>query len=167
MPAIPDESILGLLSAAATKLSLNNKDLGKFVGLSPRTISRWWSREATPAGDEVVKIVRAVYPKDSVLAAKLALEVGTTVQLLGLFVPPPPVAPPPLRPRPPNALMVESIVCAAAVAQQATPDAVRPILQAAFARARGMGLSVEEVDDALSPVPAKQAAGSRVKSPKG
>ncbi len=167
MPTIPDQSILGLVSLAASALSFNNKQLGKFLGLSSRTITRWWNNEASPSGQEVVKILRAVHPKDPALAAKLATELGTTLQALGLAAPAPPPAPPPPRPRPPNALMVESIVCAAAVAQQATPDAVRPILQAAFARARGMGLSVEEVDDALSPSPAKPSVAAKPKGKGG
>lgn len=49
--------------------------------------------------------------------------------------------------------MVESIVCAAAETMQTTPSAVRDVLRTAFARARGLGMTIEEVDDALSPVP--------------
>jgi hypothetical protein len=57
-------------------------------------------------------------------------------------------------PGPPTHLVVESVVCAAAERLQATPTAVREVLRAAFARARTLGLSVQQVDDALVEAPA-------------
>jgi hypothetical protein len=72
-----------------------------------------------------------------------------------------------VRPYPPTRLVIDSVVCAAAEALGTPPAAVRPVVQAAFARARGLGVSVDEVDDALSgkptavePAQAKSAASS-------
>jgi hypothetical protein len=53
-------------------------------------------------------------------------------------------------------------VCAAAEAMQAPPAAVRDVLRAAVARARALGLTLEEMDEALSASapPASATAGS-------
>ena len=106
-----------------------------------------------------------MFPLDAGLAAQLAQESGTTLEGLGLVQPaapaPPPSPPaavmepgPPPRAFPPIPLMVDSILLYAidvAVAQ-GTPGAresVPTILRAAFSRARGLGLTTEEIDDAL------------------
>jgi hypothetical protein len=47
--------------------------------------------------------------------------------------------------------LVDSITCAAADAMSATPEAVRPALRAAFARARDLRLTTAEVASALAP----------------
>jgi hypothetical protein len=49
--------------------------------------------------------------------------------------------------------MVESVVCAAADALETKPATVRSALAAAFGRAQTMGLSVQEVVEALTPKP--------------
>jgi hypothetical protein len=94
------------------------------------------------------------------LAAKVAAEGGQTLEGLGLVrseraAPPAPPAPPP-RPFPPTRLVAESVVCAAAEAMQAPPAVMREVL-----RAQALGLSLEEMNEALSPpaeaAPAKAA----------
>jgi hypothetical protein len=61
---------------------------------------------------------------------------------------------------------VDSIVLAAMDAFDPTSPDVRSTVRAAFARARGMGLTVEEIDDAFSqPPPA--AAEPPAKPPTG
>jgi hypothetical protein len=60
--------------------------------------------------------------------------------------------------------LVESIVCAAADTMQTPPAAVREVLRAAFARAHALGLTVEEVDAALSPPPAMENASENAPS---
>jgi hypothetical protein len=74
-----------------------------------------------------------------------------------------PVPAAPVRPVPSDALLVESIVCAAAEALQSTPTIVRDVLRVAFARARALGMTTEEVDAALQPAP---AAAPPKKAPK-
>jgi hypothetical protein len=63
--------------------------------------------------------------------------------------------------------MIDSILLSAveaAEAQQASlrdRDTVREVLRAAFSRARGLGLTLEEVNDALSPRPQAAPAKAR------
>jgi hypothetical protein len=115
--------------------------------------------------DQLQTLARAVHPEDAVLAAKVAAEGGQTLEGLGLVRPEPPprAAPPapPPRPFPPTRLVAESVVCAAAEAMQAPPAVMREVLRAAFARAQALGLSLDEMNEALSPpaeaAPAKMA----------
>lgn len=116
--------------------------------------------------DQLQTLARAVYPEDAALAAKVAAEGGQTLEGLGLVRPepaPPPAPSAPPRPFPPTRLVAESVVCAAAEAMQAPPAVMREVLRAAFARA--LGLSLEEMNEALSPpaetAPAKATRGKR------
>jgi len=163
MPFEPSFECLPLVAEAQELLGMSQGELADALASSRRTITRWFAREALPSVSQLHQLARAVHPKDERLAARLAAEGGTTLTALGLVRPEPPAPPPPPppdeppapppRPFPPAHLMVESIVCAAAETMQSPPAAVRDVLRAAFARARGLGLSVEEVDDALSPRP--------------
>ena len=179
MPLLIDRTILPVLSEAQNRLGLTQDQLGDLAGVSRRTVLRWYTNRATPSSIHVTPIISALHPQHRDVATKLAQHLGTTLAALGLVVPenpksaPPPPAPPPpppVRPLPPTHLLVDSIVCAAAEALGTTPTAVRPVVQAAFARARGLGVTVHEVDDALSgkppetrieKVPAKSAGSSR------
>ncbi len=116
------------------------------------------------------EIAAAVFPHDASLAAQLASEAGTTLEGLGLVTPPAPLPPapptpsppapvvvpgPPPRAFPPIALMVDSIVlasidAAATLGATGAREAVPTLLRAAFSRARGLGLTTEEIDEALS-----------------
>jgi DNA-binding XRE family transcriptional regulator len=158
---IPDDSIGLLLMTARSTLGLTQEQLGALLGVSRRTSGRWERRQSIPAPHNLHALARAVHPHDPPLASRIAAEAGATLASLGLESPPPPPAPapPPPRPYPPVALLVESVVCAAAEALDAKPPAVRQVLQAAFHRARAMALSVEDIDDVLTPPPA--AAPSR------
>jgi hypothetical protein len=111
-----------------------------------------------------------VFPHDASLAAQLAAEAGTTLEGLGLVTPPAPLPPaphpapppvpavapgPPPRAFPPIALMVDSILlasidAAATLGATGAREAVPTILRAAFSRARGLGLTTDEIDEALS-----------------
>jgi transcriptional regulator with XRE-family HTH domain len=162
---------------ASQSLQLLNADLAELCGVSVRTVSRWWSHESTPDFHVFQKLAAAAHLQDPALAADLATAGGVTLEQLGLAAPPPaqpapvlmlPPAPPPV----PTRLLVESVVCSAAEELDAPPRAVRGILRAAFRRAREMRLSVEDMDDALSPPPvaapppgdpAKHAAPSKRK----
>jgi hypothetical protein len=66
---------------------------------------------------------------------------------------PPPLAAPPALPPIPAAVLVESVVCSAADAMALAPQAVRPALLAAFARASEARLAPEAVVAVLSPKP--------------
>ncbi|HEY3820796.1 MAG TPA: antitoxin Xre-like helix-turn-helix domain-containing protein [Polyangiaceae bacterium] len=162
MPHIPSSAAAGLLVRAQQVLGFQQGELADLLGVSRRTVQRIGGRDGTVHAQYMHVLARAVHAKDPELAAALASEGGKTLETLGLVSPAvaPPAAPPvhavtpeapPARPLPPTRLMVESIVCAAAETMQTPPAAVRDVLRAAFARARGLGLTVEEVDEALSP----------------
>jgi hypothetical protein len=125
-----------------------------------------------PSIDHLEELTRAVFPRDRALAEELAVECGKSFEELRLVersapprtIEPPtpgPPAPPP-RAFPPVALMLDSIVHAAEEAMASDGD-VRSVLRAAFARARGLGLTVEEVDDALTPT--RLAGAETTKAP--
>lgn len=115
------------------------------LGSSRRTVQRWDAGRGTPDGPQLAKLAAAVFPHDSDLAQKLAHAAGTTLDGLGL-VPPASSA---SRVAKPNHL-VDSVVCAAAEALATVPSAVRPVLLAAFRRAREVGVTVEDVERAMS-----------------
>lgn len=167
MPHIPSPAARGLLVRAQKVLRLDQSELAELLRVSRRTVQRLGGADGTLHAEYMHILARAVHPHDPALAAGLAAEGGQTLESLGVappppHPPPPPSAsvpePPPPRPRPPTRLMVESIVCAAAETMQTAPAAVRDVLRSAFARARGLGLTVEEVDEALSPVEPTPAA---------
>jgi transcriptional regulator with XRE-family HTH domain len=176
MPHVPSPDVVPLVIRARTGLGLTQQELADLLGISRRTVSRWDAAERLPSNPELHKIARAIFPVDAQLAAAIAAEGGTTVEALGLArradppapaptpVPAPaserpaPPAPPP-RPFPPVALMVDSIVLSAVEAAESQAaslperDAIRGVLRAAFARARGLGLTLDEVHGALSQPP--------------
>jgi transcriptional regulator with XRE-family HTH domain len=174
MPHIPDtQAVPRLLGRSRLALSFTQNELAMMLGVARRTVGRWEGGDSTPSIDELRKLARAVHPKDAQLAVEIAAEGGTTLEALGLVVPAskapptPPAAPtPPPRPFPPVDLMIDSVVHVAAQAL-AAHDAhgepatiVRAVLSAAFSRARGLGLTIEEVDNALSPRPKATEKGT-------
>jgi hypothetical protein len=50
-------------------------------------------------------------------------------------------------------VLVDAVVCAAAEAMSLSPQAVRPAVLAAFARARDAGLTLDAVVEVLAPPP--------------
>jgi DNA-binding XRE family transcriptional regulator len=155
MPFHPSPEVHALLGRARSLLQLSQSEMGDRFGSSRRTVSRWESGGATPGNAQIHDIVRAVHPRDAKLAAALAAETGTTLEAMGLVrPPPPPPAPgppsPPPRPFPPIPLVVDSMVLAAMEAFDPSSPDVRRMLRAACARARAMGLTIEEIDDALA-----------------
>jgi transcriptional regulator with XRE-family HTH domain len=169
-----DRTILPILAEAQNRLGMSQRGLAELTGVSRRTILRWYSNRALPIAAHVTPVIEALYPQHRDVAVKLAHKLGHTLVTLGVAPaeppgkaappsePAPPAPPPPLAPAPrafpPADLLIDSIICAAAEALSTTPAAVRPVVQAAFARARGLGVSVQEVDDALSPRPVDAAA---------
>jgi transcriptional regulator with XRE-family HTH domain len=174
MPHAPSKECLPHVTRAQLLLGLSQEDLASKLGVSRRSITRWYAGQSMPGVEHLAALARMVHRTDASVAARLAEEGGTSLAALGLVtVAPaarsaePPLAapgpPPPPRPFPPTRLMVESIVCAAAETMQTVPSEVREVLRAAFSRARGLGLTTEEVDDALSP-PVEPAAPTPVRT---
>jgi hypothetical protein len=135
--------------------------MGERFGVSHRTAHRWDVGTAYPSVDQVQQLARAVFPLNEGLAQQLAQASGTSLEALGLKKPP--VLAPPVRPYPPVALVVDSIVhaCMEVTEGQTPMLVVREILRAAFARARALGLRLEEVDEVLSPPSAQSPVKTR------
>jgi transcriptional regulator with XRE-family HTH domain len=163
MPHIPGPEVTALIGQARIALGLNQEDLGKILGASRSSATRWEAGRRHPSVDQIQVLARAVHPKDPRLAAALAAEGGTTLEQLGIVrvqppQPPAPVVTPPAaqpRPFPPIAPMVDSVLHAAshAIEPRAEIETVRVILAAGFARARDLGLTVDEVAAVLAPPP--------------
>jgi transcriptional regulator with XRE-family HTH domain len=177
MPHVPSPEITPLVCRARIVLDLTQRELGTRFGVSHRTASRWEAGRSHPGLEEIHAMARAVHARDPSLAAALASEGGTTLEALGLVAPPSgsaggaPAAPPP-RPFPPIALMIDSILLAAMDVAELHENAVldregvRRVLHAAFQRARGLGLTVDEVDQALNAAGAPASATAKDKAPK-
>lgn len=164
MPHIPDtQATAALLVRSRLALNLTQIELANMLGVARRTVGRWEGCESTPSVGELRQVARAVHPKDAALAAGLAAEGGTTLEALGLVTPAPSAAHAPQgavtpndRPFPPVELMIDSVVHVAAKALDEhdgrgdSTSMVRAVLLAAFARARGLGLTVNEVENALA-----------------
>lgn len=140
--------LTSLLVRASLALHLTQAGLGDLLGSSHRTAHRWHVGEAYPSDKQVQELARHVFPADPSIAAGLAEQAGCTLESLGVVRPTPPPAPPP-PPRPAPEVMIDSVVCAAAEAIDVVPRDIRPALRAAFARARMLGMSIEEAERAL------------------
>jgi transcriptional regulator with XRE-family HTH domain len=160
----------GLLGRSRLALGVTQNQLAAVLSVARRTIGRWEGREGAPTEEQLCRLARAVHPRDAALALEIANEAGTTLEALGLVAPAPPapaapppppvslqaaVVGPPPRPFPPVDLVVDAIVHVSAQAlegQDAGRDpigTVTAVLRAAFARARRLGLTIAEVDEAL------------------
>jgi transcriptional regulator with XRE-family HTH domain len=172
MPHVPSSEITGLVVRMRMALGLTQKELGERFGASMRTAARWEGGNSQPSLEQIQEMARAVHEKDAALAAALAAESGTTLEGLGLVTrartePLVPAGPPP-RPFPPIALMVDSVVLAAldAVAAHAeTPlrerAAIIDVLGASVGRAKGLGLTIDELDGALAGLVQRMAAAKK------
>jgi transcriptional regulator with XRE-family HTH domain len=155
-----------LLTRCRETLSLSQAQLATLVGSSVRTVQRWENDAATPSAWHVHRLADAVRSLDESLARDLDLWAPRPQ------APPPPPAPPaaapapqpppPPPPPPPIAadVLVDSVVCAAAEAVSLAPQAVRPAVLAAFARARDARLTIDAVIEVLEPPAHELAAGT-------
>jgi DNA-binding XRE family transcriptional regulator len=139
--AIPSQA--ALIVKARMALGLTQAEFGKLVSVAARTIMRWEAGGVYATPEDWATLATSVFPKDETLAAALAAAGGTTLAALGL------VASGPAR-EARKAHLVDSIVCAAAEAMAAPPQAVRPSVLAAFDRAAALGLAIEDVRTTLA-----------------
>jgi transcriptional regulator with XRE-family HTH domain len=142
-----------LLERARQALGVTQQGLGDVLHVSKRTVVRYQAGASVPSAFQLHPLARAVYARDPELASEIAEAAGTSLTRLGIAPP----EPPPARPQPSVRDLVDSVVCAAAEAIAATPQAVRPALLAAFDRAASVGLTVDEVRDALRPAERRAA----------
>jgi transcriptional regulator with XRE-family HTH domain len=129
---------------------MNLKDLANALGISTRTVSRWYNGAGgflTP--QQYHRLARAMARHDLALADEIARLGGTTLEALDLG------------PRalaaasaasnqavavPPGAMPVayaDVVLCTVAERLDLSPRQLRPILAAAFARAHELGLTTE------------------------
>ena len=175
MHRIPETHIVvKLLGRLRVALGMTQRELAQLLGVTRRTVGRWEAGASAPSTDQLRRLAHVAHPRDAALAEELASEGDATLEALGLRSPAPPspsaspapaLAPaappapsaPPARPFPPVALLVDSIVHVAARAlndedpARDSVAAVTAVLRIAFTRASARGLTVGEVERALSP----------------
>ena len=153
-------------------MTTTQRDLADLLGVTRRTVSRWQSGDSAIGTSELQKLARAVHEVDPSLASEIAAEGGTTVHEMGLAVAKGPAgatAQALARPFPPVELLLDGVlhvgVQALTDSQNAPPlETVKAIVRATVARARGLGLTLEEIEEALSKPPPQGA--SRAPAPK-
>ncbi|MHB8420665.1 MAG: hypothetical protein ACYDCL_21545 [Myxococcales bacterium] len=152
-----------LVFEARRLVAYTNRDFAKLTGVSLRTVERYNRNFGISHSGQTHKLIAAVYPKNAELARQLAVASGTSLEALGLVPPAPAVsAAPPAPPAPPPPAPVpearsehaDAVLLAAAHAMNLPPEAVRPAVAAALARARDLGVSVAGLAERLSqPLP--------------
>jgi DNA-binding XRE family transcriptional regulator len=150
-----------LLSQARNELQLNQEGLAVRLESSLRTVQRWETGRGTPSPWQLHALADAVRATNPQLAADLDAWAPRPAPAVVAHVPPPaPVPPLPPPPPPiPASVLVDSVVCAAAEAMGQSPQAMRPALLAAFARAHETGLAHAAIVAVLAP-PKKGKAGA-------
>jgi transcriptional regulator with XRE-family HTH domain len=149
MPRQPQLSLRQMLSLARSRLGMSQREFGPALFASHRSASRWETGHSAPDSAGLRRLAELLVAVDRGLAEEAAAHANETLEGLALVAPA--VVPEP--PRPPVAArdLAEAVLCAAAEAGDTSPRALRPVLHAAFKRARELGLSVGEVELALAP----------------
>jgi hypothetical protein len=161
MPIVTPKGSLGALLAASRRaLTMSQREFGPALGSSHRTATRWDAGLSHPSPPELRRLVGLLLPIDPALAAEAAAHMGDTLESLGLVTPEPPA--PPLAPVPSPHDLADIVVCAAAEASDVSPRSMRLLLHVAFRRAREVGLTVEQVEQALAPAVAQPQARRRI-----
>jgi len=159
-----------LLWRLQTTLHMTQKELGKLVGLSSRTIIRFYQRGGMLLPSQWATLAKALQPLDPALAEYCARMSGGTIQQLvqgkvpalpspvlaapsPALVSPSPAsaATPNVRAMPSAPHMADSVVCAGAEAMQCTPTQMRTGLAAALERMIALGMNAEQTLEAMSP----------------
>jgi hypothetical protein len=147
----------GLVMQAREAIGANQIELGKLLGLSRRTMVRWFGKGyATMLASDWAKLAAATFEKDPELAQRLAERAGGTLVSLGIAPAPPVVA----SVAAPSRDQVDLLVLAGAEAAGVEPKVMRAALAAVFAKAAAMEVTVEGVSGAMAPAPAKRKGAS-------
>jgi hypothetical protein len=177
-----------LLVLAMKALRFNGVELSDALRISTRTLSRWIGNETSMAPQYLEELSQLVYMKDRPLAERLWKAAAARYAYAGLAPPPPlpvPPPPPPPAPRaqpspavpvasaaaplppplvakrsPPSPDLVAAVVCALCDVVDLVPRVARPGLLAAVRKARDLGLTVEDLESALTP-PEKPTRAAR------
>jgi len=146
-------SQLPLIRQARKELDLwLDTQLADFLGTTTRTIRRHPEAMGMVTVDGHARIIRALHPKNPVLAEQIAKSIGTSCAAMGLHAPPGVTAQPPAATGKPPATQDHAtlVVCAAADALNLVPRAVRPALATIFAQARSMGVDLDSLAKLLA-----------------
>jgi hypothetical protein len=119
-----------------TALGMTQAEMGAMLGKDRRTIQRWQDRGCSLLPGDAATLASALRPGHPDLADKVLALGRETADQLGM--------PPATTPE-----MIAAIVQAAAAAGGTTPDAIRPAVAAAFAKAAAMGADARAVAAAL------------------
>jgi hypothetical protein len=141
------KKMVDLLFDAQAALEATNLALGKQLGVSSRTISRWQMGQTALAPKYLAELAPLVYPRDKELAADMAAAAGTTLDALGVTKP---AAPAPTGDELRRAL--DAVVLAAADAGDISPRAARPAIAAALRAVKDSGIAVDALIEALRPL---------------
>jgi transcriptional regulator with XRE-family HTH domain len=125
-------------------LGLTQEGFGDLFGCTKRTVQRWEEGGTTLVPSEIEALARLLLPVRPDLAAQIAASDDTTLDPLGIVSA---GAASPIATSDPT----DSVVRAAAEVMGVTPDAIRPAIAAAFARAREVGVDVQTVAERLNP----------------
>src|SRR5580658_1565840 len=81
-----------LLLEASRALSLNQRELAELLGISSRTVQRWFARRSSPISLHWHALARATHGAQPALAARLARQGGSSLEELALVAQPPPAS---------------------------------------------------------------------------
>jgi DNA-binding XRE family transcriptional regulator len=142
-----------LLVAIRAALGHTQETFAPAIGSSQRTIGRWETGKAPLYPRHWATLAKVVHPEDSELAAQAAEYAGETLVSLGLEPDPAAVAASAAPQRSSIAPhdLVDIVVLAGVAASGGSPGDVRRWVHAVVKRASDIGLSVEEVEEALRP----------------
>ena len=146
-----------LLNQCTQAIGRLQRGLAEALGVSDRTVSRYYGGGANVSPAQCHALARAVFPRDPALAAEVAAMGGTTLQALGLGAPPPvlpPAARAPASQGVSTAYLLDAVVCAGADLHGYPTGHVRAILAASFARAMELGLTMEVLAKGFAAKPA-------------
>jgi hypothetical protein len=157
-----------LLWRLQTTLHMTQKELAELIGLSSRTIIRYYQQGGTFIPSQYATLAKALASKDVGLATYCARLSGMTLEQLAIAKALAPLAPSsaagaPARPAPSAPYLADSVVCAGAEAMQCTPAQMRPGLAAALERMLALGMSAEETLEAMSPPDKPEKPAKRAK----
>ncbi len=136
-----------LCAEARRRMHMNQRRFAEAVSSSLRTVQRWETARSSPVPADIHRVADAVRALDPQLAAEID-------ELSPRPRPPPALVSAPTSPvQAPlsSAILLDSLVCAAAEAMGLAPQTLRPALLAAFTRAKATGLTVDAVIAGLTP----------------
>lgn len=148
MPAAPTLDAHTVLARSRARLGMTHAEFGRALRGSERSSLRWTARQASLIDSQWVLLAQRLAPVDAALAEEAARHGHETLESLGLG---PERPPEPEAPKLTERDLADLVVCAVAELAHSDPGVQRPLLHAAFRRAREVGLSLEAAERGLGP----------------